>query len=808
MKYLIPKLIIVVLICCSILSLSAQETQTANDYVQDYDGHFRFGMNQGYFPPWNDKQLAEIAAGSSERGIPGVGVRALRPSLPEWLMEIYGYDFRKTTYEYYETLGMTDHTVIVEGPADWHRDLYNYCGNGNDNDKSRLFANMYTPIWDNGENGTPVNDTNYLALYLWKTVNIYKDHIRFYEIWNEPDFFFYGNIWNYRDPNNTWWVRNPDPCEYQLHAPIFHYVRTLRISYEVIKSVDPDAFVSIGALGMPHFLDAVLRNTDNPVDGTPTEEYPLGGGAYFDVMGYHEYPHIDGSLWTYDFRTDNGPHSFLRNSDRAVENGIYRKKNEFERVLFDYGYDGDTYPEKHWIITESNVPRTAYNDPRYYGSDEMQRNYIIKAAIGAMKENILQFHPFTLGDKKSEAEANYEFDLMGMYKKLGGSEVYSQEVNNVGIAYKTASDLLFKTRYDDKRTADMQLPEGVEGGAFIDREGNYTYVLWAKTTLDKSEEARAMYAFPESFDIETLDTYPWNWSYDHSRAMVSASTGLMLTGTPVFFRVKSTTEDCICDDVYEPVCGSDGVEYANACEAACAGVSSFELGLCALPEDYMDLEIMRFEATPNPFQVYNRVTFSLEVANRGSIAAEDVVIEFPIPKGVLAYVGATASQGRFRVAARKWDVGTLAAGESASLDFTLFTLVREDISVYAQIVTASPEDIDSTPNNGNGSTAVEDDEAQLSIEYGGNNPTIFTQNEVHKMRLSPNPTAGQLLLSLPTSEVINRLEIVDVQGKTWQSFTNLNKVHLNLDVAELPSGLYFVLAFGAQGVMQERFVKE
>ncbi|MEM0992643.1 MAG: T9SS type A sorting domain-containing protein [Bacteroidota bacterium] len=805
MKNFIPKLIAVLLIIGAEYQLFAQDMPTANDYVKAYEGDFRFGMNQGYFPPWNDAQLAEIAAGKPERNIPGVGVRALRPSLPEWLMEIYGYDFRKKTYEYYETLGMTDHTVIVEGPADWHRDLYNYCGNGNDNDKSCLFANMYTPIWDNGENGTPVNDTNYLALYLWKTVNIYKDHIRFYEIWNEPDFFFYGNIWNYRDPNNTWWVRNPDPCEYQLHAPIFHYVRTLRISYEVIKAVDPDAYVSIGALGMPHFLDAVLRNTDNPVDGSPTAEYPLGGGAYFDVMGYHEYPHIDGSLWTYDFRTDSGPHSFLRNSDRAVENGIYRKKNEFEQVLFDYGYDGQIYPEKLWIITESNVPRAHYNDPRYYGSDEMQRNYIIKAAIGAMKTNILQFHPFTLGDKQSETDANYEFDLMGMYKKLGGSEVYSQEVNDVGIAYKTVSDLLFGTSYDDKKTADLRLPESVEGGAFVDKVGNYTYALWAKTTLDKSEQARALYSFPENFGVEELDTYPWNWSYDNDKAMVSASTGLMLTGSPLFFRAKSSSETCDCDDEYAPVCGSDGVEYPNACEAACAGITSYELGLCDLPDEYMDLEITRLEATPNPFQVFSRVTFSIEVANRGNVTAENVALSAPIPKGILAYVGANATQGNFRIAARQWAIGTLAAGESATLELTLFTLVRESIQVYAQIVSATPEDLDSTPNNGDGAAAMEDDEATLTIAYGSRSQQLTSNSEAQRLAVFPNPTANRLQILLDASTPIHRIEIIDLQGKVQQVY---NQLDAYLDVSTLASGVYMVVVYSEQTVWQERFVKE
>jgi len=793
------------------LTIQAQVDYTANDIVNEYEGDFRFGMNQGYFPPWNDKQLAEIAAGNPARNILGVGVNALRPSLPEWLMEIYGYDFRKTTYEFYESLGMTDHTVILEAPADWHRDLYNYCGNGNDNDKSRLFANLYSPIWDNGENGTPVNDTNYLALYLYKTVSTYKDHVKFYEIWNEPDFFFYGDIWNYRDPQNSWWVRNPDPCEYQLHAPIFHYVRTLRISYEVIKAIDPDAYVSIGALGMPHFLDAVLRNTDNPVDGSVTEDFPLGGGAYFDVMGYHEYPHIDGSLWFYDWRTGEGPKDFQRNSDRAVENGIYRKKNEFQAVLDKYGYDGNTFPEKVWIITESNVPRTHYNDFRYYGSDEMQRNYIIKAAIGAMKEKIVQFHPFTLGDKKSDAEANYEFDLMGMYKKLKDSAPYSQQVNNVGIAYKTVSDLLFGTAYDEKRTAEMNLPEGVEGGAFRSKEGVFVYALWAKTMLDRSEAASATYSFQDAFGIEEMEAYPWNWSYNNSASFSSNGRTIQLTGSPLFFKVK-TSSTCDCDDVYEPVCGSDGVEYSNACVAECNSIFDYESGTCEVEGDYVDIEITDLSATPNPFNVFNRVTFHVEVANRGNLTAEGVVLEFPIPRGELAYVGANTSQGNFRVAARQWDIGTLTAGESASLDFTLFTLVRKEIEVYTQVIAASSEDFDSTPNNGNGTTAQEDDEANLTIKYSPPNitrpPTEVEVSDISKIRIAPNPVGTLLKVNFENVAHQANIKVLDMQGRLMLQDKAVKNDFLQLDVSVLPSGVYMLVVQNNSGVQNRLFVKE
>ena len=40
--------------------------------------------------------------------------------------------------------------------------------------------------------------------------------------------------------------------------------------------------------------------------------------------------------------------------------------------------------------------------------------------------------------------------------------------------------------------------------------------------------------------------------------------------------------DCVCADIYDPVCGADGLTYGNACEARCAGVE-FRPGECARP---------------------------------------------------------------------------------------------------------------------------------------------------------------------------------------------------------------------------------
>ncbi len=505
----------------------AQPSVTANDSIPKYYNTFGLGTNMGWNPPWSDEQLADLAAGNPAEGIDGIGVNCMRPALFEFFLENWGYDIRVSAFEHYKSLGMRDHVAFIGYPAEWHRDSSYYC----DDRQSNVFKNLYEPIWDEGKNGTAVNDDNYYAVYLSKMVPLYKDYIKFWEIWNEPDFDHGGNAWKPRGLDGNWWENDPPACEQALSAPFYNYIRMLRISYEVIKSIDPDAMICTGGLGYTSFLDAIMRNTDNPDAGNVSVDYPLKGGAYFDVLSYHAYPHLEGMrTWNneiFDFVYD-------RHSDKAVELMI-DKKRDFEQILFDYGYDGFEYPQKFFINTECNIPRKGFNDN--IGSDEAQRNFNIKALVAAQKEGLLQYHIYNLAEETNPVYQHAEFNFMGLYKKIRESEPYAHSYTQGGVAYKTTIAFLKDHYFDYQNNSFIDTIPEIDGGLFRDGNGKEVMVLWAKTHQDLIENPKFRFKIPEDFYKEDLVYHKWDFALTGRDYKIN-SPSIELTGSPIFITKK------------------------------------------------------------------------------------------------------------------------------------------------------------------------------------------------------------------------------------------------------------------------------
>jgi hypothetical protein len=494
---------------------------TANTKVNVYDGYFLYGSNMAWKNHnWDDRDIADILVGNPSKNIDGVGVISLRPALYEFFVEYWGYDVRASTFQYYRDIGAKQNVVFIgDSPSEQHAERRQYAPGA----QSQSYENLYEPIWDNGENGTPVNDNNYYALYVYKVALLYKG-VKFWEIKNEPD-LTYDWYCAGAEPSEpcSWWNVDPPPGDLiNWFAPIQSYIRLLRVSYEVIKSVDPDAFICVGGIGYPSFLDAILRQTENPDKGKVTDQYPHKGGAWFDCLSYHCYPMYYLRRWNNNI----GGFDLIRHSDAAAE-ALINQLKEHEDVLSKYGYGGE-YPRKEVIVTETNIPSKQLGES--IGSPEAQRNYLLKAAVLGQKNRICGIYPFCVWDDAEQSGSGGEYNYMGFYKPLPDAPGGVLRVNESGIAWRTISRMLKERKYDAAETARLALPPNIEGGAFRSSQSNdYVYALWAKTTRDLSETASAAYTFPSSVNANRLNITLWNGT-----STTSNGSSVNLNGSPVF----------------------------------------------------------------------------------------------------------------------------------------------------------------------------------------------------------------------------------------------------------------------------------
>lgn len=505
---------------------SVAAAQMANDHVPAYDAAFGQGINFGWYAGWTDADLARLSTGTPDGAVEGIGVNALRPGLFAHFLEEWGYDIRERTFESYAALGATENVVIMGFPSPQQLGPESWC----EGVPSRLFRGMWEPIWDEGD-GTPYNEANTYAAYVYKAVQVYGPHVRFYEIWNEPDIGDGpNNGWMSRDYEGNWFDNPIDPCELHIKAPVQAYVRLLRISYEVIKRLDPDSYVTVGGLGYASYLDNILRMTDEPTAGAITADYPLTGGAYFDALSIHVYPHFEEAIR--DWNNDRRDWDWTRTSDRALD-AFYDKMAAFDEVLVDYGYDGRTYPEKVILCTETNLPRRGFNqEGAALASPKMQRNYILKLLARAQEWGVTQVHPYQISDNRPAATATDEFDAMGFYRDIRNKPFSATERTSVGVAYATYGQLLRGATYDVPLTSALALPDGAEGVGFRLPSGRTAYLLWAETDEDGVEDNTLDYRLVG--DLARGRHLSMMWDYNVTGQYRVANETITLSGEPTF----------------------------------------------------------------------------------------------------------------------------------------------------------------------------------------------------------------------------------------------------------------------------------
>ncbi|HEU0109583.1 MAG TPA: carbohydrate-binding protein, partial [Flavisolibacter sp.] len=507
-------------------SVAAQSTANSFSSYIPYSGKYRYGANPGYYGSnWSAQDVATLAMGNTSLNVKGVGVKSLRVPLYDDHLTYYGFNVEVPKLQHYINLGGGDITAFVGNPHPTRRETITFPGSP---EQAKTFKGLYEPVWLDAAQ-TQINPANTYAKYLYDVVKVYGQYVKFWEIVNEPDYTYSASGWlgdaNPPSPG-SWFDHNPTADELEnLRAPIFYYIRTLRVSWEVIKKLQPNSYVCTGGIGYRSFLDAILRNTDNPSDGSINSNYPLKGGAYFDIMSFHNYPMYSLKAWSNTI----GGFELFRHSDAAVKAYIKCKDN-MEALLQTYGYNGATYPKKQFICTETGVSRIM--DGETWGSNEGQKNYMVKAQVASQRSGIKQVYWYTVGD---QANAYAQYDQMGMYKYFGSSFPYNATPTDQGIALKTTSDILYDKTYDATRTSALNLPSSVDGGAFRGSDGKYVYVLWAKTTTDLSENASATYSFPSVIMLSgKTERKEWNYSKTNTSLTID-QTNISLTGSPSFF---------------------------------------------------------------------------------------------------------------------------------------------------------------------------------------------------------------------------------------------------------------------------------
>ncbi|MEL6866627.1 MAG: T9SS type A sorting domain-containing protein, partial [Bacteroidota bacterium] len=178
-----------------------------------------------------------------------------------------------------------------------------------------------------------------------------------------------------------------------------------------------------------------------------------------------------------------------------------------------------------------NIPRKAFEE--YIGSDAAQRNFVLKSLVACQMNDIAQFHIYSLSETYDYTIASNGFQNMGLYEKIENKGLSSIIPTESGIAYKTMSDFLPTCQYDPQQTAALQLPNTIQGAAFLQPNGEYRYILWARTQSDQSEQAQAQYNFPTSFAIESLLMRHWDYSQTSNITNIQSSS-IWLSGDPQF----------------------------------------------------------------------------------------------------------------------------------------------------------------------------------------------------------------------------------------------------------------------------------
>ena len=474
---------------------------------------FRLGNGLGYYGNgWGDDRMSILSAKA--------GYNGQRKKLPEQHFVNWGYGIEVGDCQVNKQYGILDLVGFLATPAKDH----STCPS---NQENCMPKNLYEDIWL--KNGT-VNPNNYWAYYVNETVTRYKDYVKIWETWNEPD---YTNWQNAED-----WANNPPKKDdlYHWHGTIFEYIRLIRITYEVAKTVDPSCWVTAGGLGYDNFLDAVLRYIDNPKDGSVTSDYPALGGAYFDADAYHQYP----KYGSYDPETGESFNYF--GSDSLAKKVVALKKSH-HHVIKKYGF-GTTYPDKIFVNTETGVTSTLQDG---LGGDLVRRNWILKLGMYSIEYDVRQIHILNLVDNNGYGD----FNELGNYKSSESiEEAFNTKMKSSSKGRLTLKKInLGKFIFSKKKTKELreslsQLPNNITGIVLkrkfpkLENETNYAEYIYSLWLYCEKEEISNTVQY--QLIHLNLNSNPLYIDWLQNEKQISKSGNVEISSTPIFLLSNDT----------------------------------------------------------------------------------------------------------------------------------------------------------------------------------------------------------------------------------------------------------------------------
>lgn len=268
----------------------------------------------------------------------------------------------------------------------------------------------------------------------------------------------------------------------------------------------------------------------------------------------------------------------------------------------------------------------------------------------------------------------------------------------------------------------------------------------------------------------------------------------------------------------------DANQVIESDESNNIAVTSLTIGPAAPAND---LELGIFSSST--FNQWGNVSFDIVLTNAGTTPRSNIAIEVaPLEGGV--YQGGNESSttaGSFNAQNGSpiiWDLTglTLVPGQSETLTINGFVLSPDFFRVYAQIISHSGTDPDSTPNNGTPPITNEDDEvaktlgnapSPLLVINGNSNTSQSFDYQYFKIKnLYPNPVSAHLKMTVASAlEGDAVLQIANTQGSEVAYFkkqlTQGQNV-LDVDVSTLPKGIYFLKIETEEGMEVRRFLKQ